>query len=193
MSTLQAINRSIAINNSESLVSVEPALEEHAPVTWAIYKIGRIAAQTNPAIGLSREVMESSFSEPKSGLFGTSALDWLQAIRDTSGQQTVLNAWVRTRFSGPVGIARPCIDENERWLRNVYVAEEARDLGVFRGLLKATIDWHQGNPFKLKVADYNDHARAVYEHFGFGYTGVQTTYSISKIPVRQLEMIHPGV
>lgn len=174
-------------------VEVRDTLPQHACSTWALYHAARVSSQSNEDLGLSEQDIIEYLKDPKSGVVGQSPREWRDMIMDGSGEQIVLSAWVPSKFDMPVGIVRPNIQEGERWLSNLYVAKRAQRLGVARALVEATKEWHNHQPFKLRVAEYNTNAQAVYRKLGFVLNEtVETGYYIGDVYVRQLEMVHPG-
>jgi GNAT superfamily N-acetyltransferase len=175
-------------------IHVAKAKPDDAALLWGLYSGRRISSQANPAIQLTEERMIGAFQDPNSGIFGRLITDMRDAITDDSGKQLVLGAWAHALFNGqPAGIVRPSIDdEGKRWLNNVYVREDAQRLGVFHAMLSEVEAFHEGEPFFLKVADYNEKAQTAYLRTGFEFTGATSQYTIGGILVHQLEMAHPN-
>jgi GNAT superfamily N-acetyltransferase len=180
------------LNELTAPINVEPARANYAVANWQLYFAGRLRSQPNAEIGLTEQHMLSYFSDPEANFVGRLVSDWRVMIEDNSGQQQVFNAQLPERPDKPIGLARAHIDNGERWLSNVYVDRSAQRLGVARALVDAAIGWHEGQPFQLRVAEYNKDAQVAYGKLGFHPSGGKTGYYIGDIYVPQVQMTHPG-
>jgi [ribosomal protein S18]-alanine N-acetyltransferase len=95
-------------------------------------------------------------------------------------QNRVARCWVARDDETHV-IGYLCLWEvvDEVHITNVAVRPDARRQGIARGLLRTVLDDARGRAFKLVVLEVrpsNDHARSLYESFGFRVVGRRRGY-----------------
>ena len=67
----------------------------------------------------------------------------------------------------PVGMVAGQVVDGSAELISMWVAPEARRLGVGRALIQRIVEWADGRPLTLRVMDGNQAAVTAYERHGF--------------------------
>lgn len=102
-------------------------------------------------------------------------------------------SWVAKDSSGDViGVASPYVSaKGVQRVGSLYVEKNWRGMGVGSSLIKKIIEWQDPTqPIRLRVATYNERAKAFYKKHGFREIPGSEHIEAEKIPV--IEMIRKG-
>ncbi len=144
-----------------------PASPADAEGILAVQLDGWIGAYSNPALGITPDLIAARFANRDERL-----ASWRKRIAQAAAGDSDTRIWVAKDSGEVIGYCAPFKTlENGGRLGAIYVRPAYHGTGVASHLIELALEWFGTRPMDIKVVAYNPRALAFYKKFGFIETG----------------------